>query len=333
MSRAPTRQQQYIPPFSLWWIGMLHDYWMYVDDPSFVRDMLPGVRSVLSFFASHQKGQGSLGPMPWWNFVDWAREWPNGVPPSEPQGSSAPLDLQLLLGYQWAASLEDALGSKPLAEDYRQTAARLTGTIRDLYWDDRRHLFADTPRKTTFSQQTNALAVLTGVSSGTEAREVVERTLSDDSLTKCSIYFRHYLHSAVNQVGLGDRYLDLLDPWREMLGLGLTTWAERLDSPENSSRSDCHAWSASPNFEMFRTVLGIDSSAPGFKRVVIRPYPGRLTKVSGSIPHPNGQVAVDLKIAGAKLNAVVELPAGVSGDFIWREHRQVLLPGKTTLAF
>ncbi len=32
MSRAPTRQQQYIPPFSLWWIGMVHDYYMYVDD-------------------------------------------------------------------------------------------------------------------------------------------------------------------------------------------------------------------------------------------------------------------------------------------------------------
>ena len=42
MSRAPTRQQQYIPPFSLWWIGMVHDYYMYVDDPAFVREMLPG---------------------------------------------------------------------------------------------------------------------------------------------------------------------------------------------------------------------------------------------------------------------------------------------------
>ena len=52
MSRAPTRQQQYIPPFSLWWIGMVHDYYMYVDDPAFVREMLPGVRAVLQFFAA-----------------------------------------------------------------------------------------------------------------------------------------------------------------------------------------------------------------------------------------------------------------------------------------
>ncbi|HUG52072.1 MAG TPA: family 78 glycoside hydrolase catalytic domain, partial [Vicinamibacteria bacterium] len=34
-SRAPTRLQQYIPPFSLWWIGMVHDYWRYQDDHAF----------------------------------------------------------------------------------------------------------------------------------------------------------------------------------------------------------------------------------------------------------------------------------------------------------
>jgi hypothetical protein len=40
MSRYPTRLPQFIPSFSLWWIGMLHDYWWYVDDPAFVRRML-----------------------------------------------------------------------------------------------------------------------------------------------------------------------------------------------------------------------------------------------------------------------------------------------------
>ena len=51
----PSRQQQYIPRFSLWWIGMVHDYWRYQDDQQFVREMLPGVRAVLSFFARQAK--------------------------------------------------------------------------------------------------------------------------------------------------------------------------------------------------------------------------------------------------------------------------------------
>ncbi|MEI9975716.1 MAG: hypothetical protein WDO73_28840 [Ignavibacteriota bacterium] len=40
-SRAPSNLVQYIPPFSLWWIGMVHDYMMYTDDQQFVRRMLP----------------------------------------------------------------------------------------------------------------------------------------------------------------------------------------------------------------------------------------------------------------------------------------------------
>ena len=90
-SRAPSRLQQYIPPFSLWWIGMLHDYWMYQDDPAFVARMLPGMRAVLSFFGAHQQVNGSLSRLPWWNFIDWTNEWTEEfrppTPPAVPQPS------------------------------------------------------------------------------------------------------------------------------------------------------------------------------------------------------------------------------------------------------
>jgi len=332
MSRAPTRQQQYIPPFSLWWIGMVHDYFMYVDDPSFVREMLPGVRAVLGFFAAHQKENGSLAVMPWWNYVDWTPEWPSGVPPREVDGSSAPLDLQLLLAYDWAAHLEEAFGSRALAAEYRAAAGQLRRTIRSLYWDAGRRLFADTPAHKQYSQHSNVLAALAGGTSGDEARDLVTRILADTTLVQCSYYFRHYLHSAVNLVGEGDRYLDLLGEWESMLSRGLTTFAERYEQPGNPSRSDCHAWSASPNFEIFRTVLGIDTAAPGFQRVRIRPHPGRLERVAGSIPHPKGEVGVTLERAGSALRVEISLPAGVSGDFSWRGTERPLSPGRNSFA-
>jgi alpha-L-rhamnosidase len=323
MSRAPTRQQQYIPPFSLWWIGMVHDYWWYRDDHAFVREMLPGVRAVLAFFARHQRAGGSLGAMPWWNFVDWS--WPNGVPPAEPGESSAAHDLQLLLALDWAADLEGALGTRSIADAYRVSANTLRATIRTRYWDGTRGLFADTPRKQAFSQQANALAVLARVVEGPEARALVNRVLTDASLTPCTYYFRHYLHTAVNQVGEGDRYLDLLGEWDAMLERGLTTWAEK---PE-PTRSDAHAWSASPNFELFRTLLGIDSAAPGFSRVVVRPYLGSLTQASGSIPHPKGEIAVKLARRGDAIDAEVSLPQGVTGEFVWGEYRTPLPAGQS----
>jgi alpha-L-rhamnosidase len=328
MSRAPTRQQQYIPPFSLWWIGMVHDYWWYQDDTEFVREMLPGARAVLSFYAKYEKPGGSLRRMPWWNYVDWA--WKDrGVPPMDTDGSSAVIDLQYLLALDWAANLEAALGSKWQAAEFRDKAGKLRATIKALYWDTGRQMFADTPAKRDYSQQANSLAVLARVIEGAEARALVNRILKDGSLTEASFYFRHYLHTAVNQVGEGDRYLDLLDGWDKMLANGLTTWAEK---PE-PTRSDCHAWSSSPNYELFRTVLGIDSAAPGFKKVMIRPYLGSLRNVNGSIPHPNGEIEVKLGLNQGKLQAEVKLPKGVSGQFEWQGKSRALQAGLNRLSF
>ena len=324
-SRFPSRQQQFIPPFSLWWIGMVHDYRMYRNDPEFVRARLPGVRAVLEFFAARQKRDGLLGRVPWWNFLDWTNQWDEGVPPSEPEGNSAPADLQLLLAYQWAADLETGLGSKALAAEHEQQVLRLAAAIRQNYWDPARKMFADTSAHSAFSQQTNSLAVLAGVIRGPEARDLIERIAADTSIVQCSIYFRHYLHSALNLAGAGDLYLDQLGQWRTMLSRGLTTWAEQADP----TRSDCHAWGASPNFELFRTVLGIDSSAPGFRRITIRPFLGKLTRVSGTIPHPGGEISVSLALKGETLDADVTLPAGTEGDFDWHGSRRSLPAGRS----
>jgi hypothetical protein len=225
--------------------------------------------------------------------------------------------------------MEASLGSKALAAEYAGEEARLRRTITDLYWDSDKGLVADTPEKTAFSQHANALAILAGVLTGDQAADVVDRIVTNRSIVQCSIYFRHYLHSAVNKAGRGDRYLDLLGPWRAMLAQGLTTWAET----EDPTRSDCHAWGASPNFELFRTVLGVDSGSPGFKRVIIRPYLGTLTQVSGSTPHPAGAITVRLVRSGEKLEAEVSIPAGTTGEFVWKGKSGSLNSGETRLSF
>ncbi|MBV9268769.1 MAG: family 78 glycoside hydrolase catalytic domain [Acidobacteriaceae bacterium] len=330
-SRAPSNLQQYIPPFSLWWIGMLHDYWWYVDDADFVRSMLPGMRAVLSFFRVHQKPDGSLGQMPWWNFVDWVHEWKNGEPPPDADGTSAAaLDLQLLLAYQWAADLENALGDKALSEEDTAAAQQLSDTIGKTDWDDGRQLFADQPSHRTYSQQVNTLAVLAHVITGEQARAVIEKTIGDGSLAQCSIYFRAYLNATLREVGLGDRYLEMLRPWREMLQQGLTTWSE-WNGPD--TRSDCHAWGASPNYELLRTVAGIDSTAPGFSKVRVAPNMGMLDDIEASMPHPKGMISVALKQSGDHISGTVELPAGVTGSFEWQGHSHSLQSGVNKVSY
>ena len=329
-SRAPSRLQQYIPPFSLWWIGMVHDYWMYVDDATFVKDMQPGVRAVLAFYAKYQKANGSLARMPWWNFVDWVKAWPNGVAPAEPDGSSgAALDLQLALAYSWAADLERAMGSKALAEEYAASAKQLKDTVLATDWDETRGLFADQPSHKSFSQHVNTLAIMAHLLPREKAKAVMERTLSDKSLAQASIYFRAYTNGALREVGLGDRYLDSLGPWREMLAQGLTTWAEWNGA---DTRSDCHAWGASPNFELLRTVAGIESAGPGFRHVLIAPNLGSSKHIVASMPHPKGEIDVDLlRKDETHLSADITLPDGVSGQFEWSGLFRPLAAGKNHL--
>ncbi|UZJ65070.1 hypothetical protein OKW96_01940 [Sphingobacterium sp. KU25419] len=44
---------------------------------------------------------------------------------------------------------------------------------------------------------------------------------------------------------MSDSYTDQLEPWKDMLALGLSTFSENPDP----TRSDCHAWSSSPNYD------------------------------------------------------------------------------------
>ncbi len=312
-SRGPSRLPQYIPPFSLLWIGMLHDYAMYRDDPAFVREMLPAARSVLAWFAAQQKPNGSLKEMQWWNYVDWVGKWKRGVPPLGNEGSSSILDLLLLAGYQWTAGLERDFGSKPLADEYRQRATSLGDTIRSSYWDASRGLFADTPDKSTFSQHANALAIVTGLVEDDAARKLGAKLIEDQSLIQSTLYFRYYIHTALLQSGLGDRFMDQLGTWREALRVGLTTWPEM---PE-PSRSDAHAWSSHISTDFFRTMLGVQPAAPGFSRIRIEPHLGKLNDLSGVMPHPKGEITVSVKRMGQGASAHVVLPAGVTGEFRW----------------
>ncbi|MGH2578300.1 MAG: alpha-L-rhamnosidase C-terminal domain-containing protein, partial [Actinomycetota bacterium] len=91
------------------------------------------------------------------------------------------------------------------------------------------------------------------------------------------------------------------------------------------------AWGASPNFELPRTVLGVDSAAPGFRRVRIRPFLGRLTRVTGSLPHPRGEVLVSLKRDGDALDAEITLPPGVEGELVWHGTSRLVSPGRSTV--
>jgi hypothetical protein len=327
-SRYPSQLPQYIPTFSLLWIGMLHDLWMHRGEQEFLKPYLVGARGVLDWFETRLASSGLLARPEFWNFVDWTNGFKDGVPPQEADGQSAILSLQFIAALREAADLEQAFGIRERAVYYLDLANRISKTIRASCWDESRRLISDTPTKKTFSQHANILAVLWDVIPTNDQQAVMKTVLTDATLTQCSYYFRYYLFRAMTKAGLGDEYLSQLGPWREMLKIGLTTWAETPEPP----RSDCHAWSAHPNIDLLATVAGIEPAAPGFGEVIIRPHLGTLTRVSVRMPHPLGNINAMFNRSGDRLIAALTLPPGVKGRIEWRGKQLPLRSGPQRLA-
>lgn len=327
-SRYPSRQLQVIPPYSLFWIAMLHDHWMHRGDAAFLRPMLGRVDSILRWYEVRLAKDSLFGPMEWWNFTDWTKGWANGEPPGAAQGESAIIALQFVYNAQRAAELFEALGDPDRAAHWRKVAGGVKKAVNRLCWDEKRELFADTLEKKSYSQHANILAVLTDTCGRSHRASIMEKVLDDATLSQCTLYFRFYLHRALKRAGLGERYSAQLKPWQDMLAVGLTTFAE---TPE-PTRSDCHGWSATPNYDFLELICGVGPASPGFKTVRIEPALGQLQWAAARIPHPKGMIRVRVDRCGPDgVTADVTLPPGVTGEFIWHGAATPLQEGRQQL--
>ncbi|MET0242364.1 MAG: alpha-L-rhamnosidase C-terminal domain-containing protein [Flavitalea sp.] len=329
--RYPSNRLQVIPPFSLYWVTMVHDYMMHRQDPKFLEQFLVGVQGVLDWYERNiDTTKGMLGPMKWWGFTDWNNAFGNGVPDGAENGNSSVISLQYVYTLNQAAEIFSFYGNKALASHYISLANKISAAVYKNCFDAAKGVMANTPLKNTFSQHASIMAVITGSVPSAMQKAVMNKVLYDTSLSQATFYYRFYLTIALKKAGMSDMYYDQLLPWRNMLKAGLTTFAENPDP----TRSDCHAWSASPNYDFLSTLCGIVPDAPGFKKILIQPSPGKLKNVSGIMPHPAGEIQVDLTRQGSEgIRGEVTLPAGTSGRFVWEGKSIVLKEGKQAVNF
>ena len=331
MGRAPSELAQYITPYALSYIYSIHDYMRYGKDPEVVLDLIPGAEQILHYFSKYQMADGRIKGLPGWNFSDWvySEGWQMGVAQVGADGGGVLMDMQLLLALQMMSELESMQGNTFMSNKYAKEAEHLKQGIQNAYWDASKGLYAQTSDKKLFSQHANALAILTDMVTGEQAKQRAQKMLTDSTLSQCTVYYKFYLHEALVKAGLGDDFLNWLDIWRENIRMGLTTWGETSDV--DGTRSDCHAWGASPNIEFFRTLLGIDSAAPQFAKVKIEPHLGDIKKIGGTMPHPQGNIQVNYQKNGNALKAEIELPAGINGTLVWAGRSYELKGGKNNI--
>lgn len=314
--RYPSNRLQVIPPFSLYWVSMIYDYWMHRKDTKFIAPFLIPMMGVLDWYEKNIDPQTKmLGPMKWWGFVDWNHAFPNGVPDGATDGNSSVITLQYIQTLQQAGDLFLYFGKANEGAHYKQLADELSNATYRQCFDTSKGLMANTPAKKSFSQHAGIMAVLTGCIPASDRKAAMQKVLYDTSLSQATFYYRFYLNRALKKAGMADSYYSQLKPWRGMIENGLTTFAENPDP----TRSDCHAWSSSPNYDFFATICGIVPAGPGFSAVRIEPALGALTQVNATMPHPDGNIRVTLTRKGENgIEALLDLPAKLTGEFVWK---------------
>lgn len=304
------------------------------------------MRRVVDWFAPYQTASGLLRKSPHWNFIDWVGQSADRTyfPSYSKDGEESCLMSAHWLGaLQQGAAIEGAFGDKSNGERYARRADTVKAAIRKHCWVPSRGLFADNPDGDRFSQHMNALAILYDVVDREEARAIIDRITvpgegidAPEGIEQVSYYFSWYLVQAHVQAGLGERYLSLLETWRDLLELNYTSWPEARDEVGkdgkiSSTRSDTHAWSAHPTADLLGIVAGIGPDAPGYARLKVEPALGSLTSLNATAATPHGPVTVRYRVSGGRLKAQVNRPAGLTGDFVWKGRRYPLTKRITRL--
>lgn len=249
------------------------------------------------------------------------------------------MTLQFIEALRYAAELERKFGDANIAKVYENASARAESAVWKLCWNEKYGLLSDTPAQKHFSQHANILGVWLDVIPERLHKDVLTKILSKSDagfsaskevppMTTATYYFRFYLARAIEHVGMGDEYLKLLGPWRQMVALGLTTWAE---SPE-PTRSDSHAWSAHPNFDLLRIVAGIKPASAGFTTIAIEPHLGALNELNAKMPIPQGIVETAYRRTENGVRADINLPEGTTGELKWRGKEYALKAGEQSVS-
>jgi hypothetical protein len=335
-SRWPANLFQSIPPFALLWVGMLHDYWMYQPDPAPVKGVLPAMRSSLDWYRRYVQPDGLVGTTSGWEFIDWRDGLSNFPETKDPRETERCIISLMYLGaLKQAGDLEAALGDPSRAQDNRTRAANVAQAVRNKCWSAEKGMFADQPAKTSFSQHANVLAVLYDVAPAESQKALLEKILvpgkwpdAPHGVIPATLYFNFYLARALEHAGMGEQYLQMLAPWRQMLRQNFTTWPENPDP----SRSDSHAWSSHPTFDLLTIVAGVQPAAAGFAKVRVAPHLGPLKTLDATYPHPRGPIRMRYHVTpDGGLAADVTLPEGLTGDFEWHGTTRALTPGENHL--
>ena len=312
-----------IPGYSALWITSLFNLYSHTGDKAFVASQHEALLRLLAAMDASLDATGLFtNPKHQWLFVDWS-------PGLYGYTSEAIIgtNLQYVIAYNRASLLFHMLGDQPNADKYSEQSSRVLAVTRSSLRDH------DAPTYGT-TWQLNALALLAFEIDSKAGAIIWSNVLShvkQDSPTDpvISPYFNVTVLDAMSALDHDREALDWLRTyWGGMLAEGATSFWESYDLrwPKTNSHlslqadgtsgyfvSLAHGWSSGPTAWLSENVLGIRDPQDGYKSVVIAPHLSGLDWVRGTVPTPQGVIAISVD---KKKGVSLDLPPGVEKAFV-----------------
>lgn len=333
------RSRMFHTSYSLLWVWMLWDYWMYSGDDDSAAGVLGQMHDLLDLFHSYVGKTGLVTKAPNYMFMDWAAVGAFNLhhpPGSMGHGCMSAFYFRALL---YAAELSRHCGNAERAALYDRRAAGIEHAFNEHLWNAERGLYCDgipgatgtapnrwlpaDPGAVSYSAHTNALAVAVGIAPAASRQAIMRSVLGNDSLPLVQPYFMHYVFEALHNAGLFEEYaFDLMKRWKVLLEEHPSSLKEMWHGGDYS-----HAWGGSPACQLSTRVLGISCRAKGFRAFALSPHPGPLNSAEGIVPTPNGLIRIAWRRNKDSLSVRLSGPSGLHASLPATDAR-VLQDGK-----
>lgn len=318
--KYPSAYTQIISTFSLHYIYMLLEYCRQTGDVWAVRKYFPDMDQILDYYDRKVGSDGLVGRLGYWEFVDWQPAWEEygGAPAALQQGPSTIINLMYAYALECAARLNEMAGRTGMGEEYRIRKAKILQEIQRQCWDEEQEMYREGPDYKQYTCHAQAWAVLTGLLEGEGAKKALKHAAEREDVLKCSFSTSYEWFRACEIAGVYDYTKTDMKKWADLLELGCTCCPE---TPGNT-RSDCHAWSALPMYEMICCMAGIRMEDGNRSRVRIEPHMDGIRELEGQAVTAKGNVEfayqqVSDTVNGRKSwNYRITLPEGLDGEFI-----------------
>jgi hypothetical protein len=314
-----------IPDFCLYWIMTIGDYLQFVGDTRIVDEVYASVVKAIQWFERQLNDEDLLTDVPHWVFVEWAE--------TDKTGQVTALNAQSAAALRVVADLARIVEHPRAAAHFDALATRVRDAINALLWDETRGVYADARRNGVpsrrISQQSNAAVIAFDVAPRErwarmfetildETRLVLTYALGHDGevtpfdeenqVVRAQSFYSHFLHRALRRAGMISTIVEnIRTRWSEMLADGENTFRETWQLEPITSK--CHAWSATPTFDLSTDVLGVAPLEPGFARFRVAPQLADLAWARGVFPSPRGDICVAWTRETNRFEMSLDVPA------------------------